>query len=154
HDRLAAPSRKSGRPRGCTMGRNAYPRYCQRVYDRAWRFVQTQCGMGILSLPYQEGRRSAQVFLDSCIRFWTTFHFRSGCFVGKDLNMGLLGILAALGFLIFLAYRGWSVLLLSPAAALLAAALAGEPLLAHWTQTFMGSASRFVMQFFPIFLFG
>src|SRR5262249_52501978 len=51
-------------------------------------------------------------------------------------------------------YRGWSVLLLSPAAALLAAALAGEPLLAHWTQTFMGSASRFVMQFFPIFLLG
>ncbi len=68
--------------------------------------------------------------------------------------MGLLGILAALGFLIFLAYRGWSVLLLSPAAALLAAALAGEPLLAHWTQTFMGSAARFVMQFFPIFLLG
>jgi GntP family permease len=68
--------------------------------------------------------------------------------------MGLFGILAALTLLIFLAYRGWSVLLLSPAAALLAAALAGEPLLAHWTQTFMGSAARFIMQFFPIFLLG
>ncbi len=68
--------------------------------------------------------------------------------------MGLLGILAALSVLIFLAYRGWSVILLSPAAALLAAGLAGEPLLAHWTQTFMGSAARFVMQFFPIFLLG
>src|SRR6516225_3158943 len=68
--------------------------------------------------------------------------------------MGLLGILIALSLLIFLAYRGWSVLLLSPAAALLAAALAGEPLLAHWTQTFMGSAARFIMQFFPIFLLG
>lgn len=68
--------------------------------------------------------------------------------------MGLFGILAALILLIFLAYRGWSVLLLSPAAALLAAALAGEPLLAHWTQTFMGSASRFIMQFYPIFLLG
>src|SRR5262249_32553923 len=43
---------------------------------------------------------------------------------------------------------------LSPAAALLAAALSGEPLLAHWTQTFMGMASRFIMQFFPIFLLG
>ena len=32
--------------------------------------------------------------------------------------------------------------------------LAGEPLLAHWTQTFMGSAARFTMQFFPIFLLG
>ena len=68
--------------------------------------------------------------------------------------MGLLGILVALGLLIWLAYRGWSVLLLAPAAAILAAGLAGEPLLAHWTQTFMGSAARFVMQFFPIFLLG
>ena len=65
-----------------------------------------------------------------------------------------LGILVALGLLIWLAYRGWSVLLLAPAAAVLAAGLAGEPLLAHWTQTFMGSAARFVMQFFPIFLLG
>ena len=68
--------------------------------------------------------------------------------------MGLLGILVALGLLIWLAYRGWSVLLLAPAAAILAAGLAGEPLLAHWTQTFMGSAAQFLMQFFPIFLLG
>lgn len=68
--------------------------------------------------------------------------------------MGLLGILVALGLLIWLAYRGWSVLLLAPAAAILAAGLAGEPLLAHWTQTFMASAARFIMQFFPIFLLG
>ena len=68
--------------------------------------------------------------------------------------MGLLGILVALGLLIWLAYRGWSILLLAPAAAILAAALAGEPLLAHWTQTFMASAAQFVMQFFPIFLLG
>jgi H+/gluconate symporter-like permease len=56
--------------------------------------------------------------------------------------MGLLGILVALGLLIWLAYRGWSILLLAPATAVLAALLAGEPLLAHWTQTFMGSAAR------------
>ncbi|MGB8902101.1 MAG: GntP family permease [Methylocella sp.] len=68
--------------------------------------------------------------------------------------MGLVGILVALGLLIWLAYRGWSILLLAPAAAVLAAGLAGEPLLAHWTQTFMGSAARFIMQFFPIFLLG
>jgi H+/gluconate symporter-like permease len=46
------------------------------------------------------------------------------------------------------------VLLLAPAAALLAAAAAGEPLLAHWTQTFMGGAARFLAQFFPLFLLG
>ena len=68
--------------------------------------------------------------------------------------MGLAGILLALGLLIWLAYRGWSVLLLTPAAALVAAAFAREPLLAHWTQSFMGSAARFLAQFFPIFLLG
>src|SRR5690349_16568805 len=68
--------------------------------------------------------------------------------------MGLLGILLALGLLIWLAYRGWSVLLLAPATALVAAAFAGEPLLAHWTQTFMGSAAQFLAQFFPLFLMG
>jgi H+/gluconate symporter-like permease len=68
--------------------------------------------------------------------------------------MGLLGILFALGLLIWLAYRGWSVLLLAPATALVAAAVAREPLLAHWTQTFMGSAAQFLAQFFPLFLLG
>jgi H+/gluconate symporter-like permease len=68
--------------------------------------------------------------------------------------MGLAGILLALGLLIWLAYRGGSVLLLAPAAALVAAAVSREPLLAHWTQTFMGSAAQFVAQFFPIFLLG
>lgn len=60
--------------------------------------------------------------------------------------LGLAGILVGLALLIAFAYRGWSVLLLAPLAALVAAAFASEPLLAHWTQTFMGSASRFLMQ--------
>jgi len=68
--------------------------------------------------------------------------------------MGLFGILLGLGLLMFLAFRGWTILLLAPMAALIAAAFAGEPLLAHWTQTFMLSAARFVAQFFPLFLLG
>ncbi|RPI41175.1 MAG: GntP family permease, partial [Hyphomicrobiaceae bacterium] len=52
--------------------------------------------------------------------------------------MGLAGIILALGLLMWLSYRGWSILLLAPGAALVAAAASGEPLLAHWTQTFMG----------------
>jgi len=68
--------------------------------------------------------------------------------------MGLFGILLALVLLIGLAYRGWSILLLAPAAAMVTAAAAGEPLLAHWTQTFMGGAAGFVAQFFPLFLLG
>jgi hypothetical protein len=41
--------------------------------------------------------------------------------------MGLLGILLTVGLLIALAYRGWSILLLAPAAALVVAAFAWEP---------------------------
>jgi len=68
--------------------------------------------------------------------------------------MGLLGILVGLGLLIWLAFRGWSVLLLAPLSALVASAFGREPLLANWTQTFMGSAAQFLAQFFPIFLLG
>jgi H+/gluconate symporter-like permease len=68
--------------------------------------------------------------------------------------LGLVGILAGLGLLIGLAFRGWSVLLLAPLAAMVAALFGGEPLLAHWTQTFMRSAATFLAQFFPIFLLG
>jgi H+/gluconate symporter-like permease len=68
--------------------------------------------------------------------------------------MGLAGIILGLALLMALAFRGWTILLLAPAAAVVAAAFAGEPLLAHWTQTFMGSAAGFVAQFFPLFLLG
>jgi len=68
--------------------------------------------------------------------------------------MGLIGILVSLALLMWLAYRGWSVLLVAPIAALLAALIAGQPVLAHWTQTFMPGAAGFVAQWFPIFLLG
>ena len=68
--------------------------------------------------------------------------------------MGLLGMLVGLGLLMYLSYRGWSVLLLAPAAALVVAAFSGEPLLAHWTLTFMSAAAGFISQFFPLFLLG
>ena len=68
--------------------------------------------------------------------------------------MGILGILIALALLVGLAFRGWSVLGLAPVAALVAAAFSGQPLLAHWTQTFMGAAAGFIANFFPLFLLG
>jgi H+/gluconate symporter-like permease len=37
---------------------------------------------------------------------------------------------------------------------MVAAAFSGEPLVAHWTQTFMASGAGFVAQFFPLFLLG
>jgi H+/gluconate symporter-like permease len=66
----------------------------------------------------------------------------------------LLGILIALGLLIFLAFRGFTLLLAAPAAALVAAAFSGEPLLAKWTLTFMTGAANFIRNFFPLFLLG
>ena len=69
--------------------------------------------------------------------------------------IGMIGVLLALGLLIFLAYRGVSVLLLGPAMALVAALFAvGTPLLATYTQVFMSSAGNFIIQFFPLFLLG
>ena len=55
--------------------------------------------------------------------------------------MGLLGILLALAVLMWLSFRGWSVLLLAPAAGLLVAAFSAQPLLPHWTHTFMGAGA-------------
>jgi len=68
--------------------------------------------------------------------------------------MGLIGILLGLGVLVWLSFRGWSVLVLAPFAALIVALAAREPLLANWTVTFMGSAADFILQFFPLFLLG
>jgi H+/gluconate symporter-like permease len=68
--------------------------------------------------------------------------------------LSLLGVALALTLLVFLAYRGWSILLLAPICALIAALAAGQPLLANWTQTFMRNAADFVGLFFPIFLLG
>jgi len=45
--------------------------------------------------------------------------------------MGILGMILGLLLLIILAFRSWSILLLAPAAALVAAFIAGEPLLAE-----------------------
>ena len=70
------------------------------------------------------------------------------------LVSGFLGVLIGLSLLVLFAFRGWSVLLLAPLAALIAALFSREPLLAHWTQTFMASAAGFLAQFFPLFLLG
>ena len=56
--------------------------------------------------------------------------------------MGLFGVLLGLALLMWLAYRGWSVLLVAPLAALIAAVFSGEPLLAHWTPSMLGPVGR------------
>jgi H+/gluconate symporter-like permease len=69
--------------------------------------------------------------------------------------LGAGGLLLALGALILLAFRGVSVLLAAPLAALLAVvATGGLPPLAAYTQVFMPAAGQFVVSFFPLFLLG
>lgn len=68
--------------------------------------------------------------------------------------MDVLVIFLALGLLIYLAFKGISVLLLAPVLALMAAAVSGLPILASYTQTFMGSTGGFIVTYFPLFLLG
>ena len=67
----------------------------------------------------------------------------------------LLAVLAALGLLMYLAYRGISLLILAPAMALLAAVLTGDlPVLAAYTKIFMTNVGDFIIAFFPLFMLG
>jgi H+/gluconate symporter-like permease len=70
--------------------------------------------------------------------------------------MGTLGIFLSLGLLMYLAYRGISVLILAPVLALLAVVMAGDValLLPVYTQVFMKAMGGYVIQFFPLFLLG
>lgn len=69
--------------------------------------------------------------------------------------VGIFGILLALGLLIFLAYRGYSVLFVAPLTALVAVLFAGGmPIIATYTQIFMPATGAFVVQYFPLFILG
>jgi len=69
--------------------------------------------------------------------------------------MGLIGIFLSLGLLMYLAYRGISVLILAPALALLAVFMSGDlPVLATYTQVFMKALGGYVILYFPLFLLG
>ncbi|MDR2158108.1 MAG: GntP family permease [Holosporaceae bacterium] len=62
-------------------------------------------------------------------------------------------ILLSVALLMFLAYRGFSVLILSPTLALFAVFLSGSgSLLAHYTQIFMVKLGDFATVYFPLFL--
>ncbi len=75
--------------------------------------------------------------------------------MAAPIVISVIGILVSLLLLIYLAYRDVSVLVLAPVCALLAATFDGQlPLLATYTQIFMGSVGQFVRDFFPLFLLG
>jgi len=68
--------------------------------------------------------------------------------------LSVASIVVSLALLIGLAYRGVSVLVLAPLAALLAALGSGAPLLGSYTQVFMPALGGFVILYFPLFLLG
>jgi H+/gluconate symporter-like permease len=69
--------------------------------------------------------------------------------------IGVLSIVAALLLLMYLAYRGISVVIVAPLMASLAVLLAGETLiLGAYTQVFMTATGRFIILYFPLFLLG
>ena len=70
--------------------------------------------------------------------------------------MSTLAIVLSLALLMFLAYRGFTVLLLAPLMAALAVVLSGEgsQMLPIYTETFMRALGNYMLAFFPIFLLG
>ncbi len=69
--------------------------------------------------------------------------------------IGVVGILLSLGLLMYLAYRGFNVLLVAPVLALLAALIGGETrLLAVLSQVYMKSLGGFVTGYFALFMLG
>ncbi|MEJ6548922.1 GntP family permease [Corynebacterium sp. USCH3] len=65
-----------------------------------------------------------------------------------------IGVILALLVLIVLAYRGHSVIVAAPIAALIGVLFSGAPLMASYTQIFMPAAGNFIVNFFPLFLVG
>src|SRR5699024_125250 len=70
------------------------------------------------------------------------------------MAIGLIGIFISLALLITLAYRGVSIIIAAPIAALVAMVTSGMPLLATYTDIFMPALANFVGNYFPIFLTG
>src|SRR5699024_12368037 len=68
------------------------------------------------------------------------------------MAIGLIGIFLSLAILITLAYRGVSIILAAPLAALVAMGTSGMSLLATYTDIFMPAMAGFVGSYFPIFL--
>ena len=71
--------------------------------------------------------------------------------------VGVIAIIISLGLLMYLAYRGISVLVLAPILALGAAFISGGAdahVMAMYTETFMISLANYVKSYFPIFLLG
>jgi len=66
----------------------------------------------------------------------------------------MIGIILGLAVLMFLAFRGWSILWAAPIAALIVALTNGLDLLGAYTVTYMEGLVGFVLNWFPVFMLG
>ena len=70
------------------------------------------------------------------------------------MDFGVIIIILSLLGLIAFAYRGFSVIMMAPIMALLAATLSGLAIMPSYTELFMSKAVTYIKSFFPIFLLG
>ena len=68
--------------------------------------------------------------------------------------MAVLGILLSLGLLMFMAYRGFSVIFFAPIFAILAAIFSGMAIMPTYTEIFLPNLANYVKVYFPFFLLG
>ena len=70
------------------------------------------------------------------------------------MDFSVLVIVLSLIGLIAFAYRGFSVIMMAPIMALLAATLSGLFIMPSYTELFMGRAVTYIKSFFPVFMLG
>ncbi len=68
--------------------------------------------------------------------------------------MAVLGILLSLGLLMFMAYRGFSVIFFAPVFAILAAIFSGMAIMPTYTEIFLPNLANYLKVYFPFFLLG
>ena len=68
--------------------------------------------------------------------------------------VSLLGIILSLGFLIYLAYRGYSIIWVAPVCAVIVALLGGLNILDAIMGDYLSGAAGYVVSWFPVFFLG
>ena len=68
--------------------------------------------------------------------------------------MAVLGIILSLGLLMFMAYRGFSVIFFAPVFAILAAIFSGMAIMPTYTEIFLPNLAGYLKVYFPFFLLG
>lgn len=68
--------------------------------------------------------------------------------------MAVIGILLSLGLLMFMAYRGFSVIIFAPIFAILAAVSSGMSIMPTYTEIFLPNLANYIKVYLPFFLLG